>query len=624
MSELYNANSIETLSFKDAIRSRVAMYMGSADNMGVLQCLREIITNSIDEATMGFGNKITVELFKNNRVRITDEGRGCPFGKRDDGTEALEAIYTMAHSGAKFNDKVFQNVAGMNGIGAKGVALSSDDFIVTSFRDGKRAVLKLEKGIKTDFFVEDQIKEIANGKLTGTIVEFVPSQEVYNLEPIHINFEDVKKMCRDWSYLSKGVSFVLIDHISGEKITYLSKNGMLDFMKDNTDKVLHKTPLHITLSENGIEAEIVMAWTNTRTESWHVFTNGLENSEGGTSLTGVKTALTNFFKKKLKGEGSPDILRKGLFYAVSCKVPNPSFANQTKTKVNNPELRGLCQRATTQMLESFEQQHADEFQRVLDLLAKEQKAELAAERARKQVLEAQKEVEKSQKKKYIASDKLKDAEFLGQDATLLIVEGNSAMASVGVARDEKTYGIMCIRGKIINALSNDEEKIYQNEEIKLLLSALNIVPGHYDSRKLRYGRVGVCTDSDSDGYHIGLLLMAALQYLAPQFIEEGRLGWLRSPLYIVKNGKTENYYFTDEEMDAARGHISGVIQRNKGIGSLTPEQAYNSMFTAKNQRFDMFQTSPDARDLLYSLMGKDVEPRTDFIFKNVDFSMIRE
>ena len=170
----YNAQSIETLSFRDAIRTRVAMYMGSADNMGVLQCLREIITNSIDEATMGFGKKITVELFKNNRVRIMDEGRGCPFGKREDGTEALEAIYTMAHSGAKFNDKVFQNVAGMNGIGAKGVALSSDDFIVTSFREGKRAVLKLKDGLKTEFFVEDQPKQANN--ITVTIVEFVPSQ----------------------------------------------------------------------------------------------------------------------------------------------------------------------------------------------------------------------------------------------------------------------------------------------------------------------------------------------------------------------------------------------------------------------------------------------------------------
>lgn len=158
MSVEYNAQSIETLSFRDAIRSRVAMYMGSADNMGVLQCVREIITNSIDEATMGFGKKITVELFKHNRMRISDEGRGCPFGKREDGTEALEAIYTMAHSGAKFNDKIFQNVAGMNGIGAKGVALSSDDFIVTSLREGKRAVLKLTDGIKTEFFIEDQPK----------------------------------------------------------------------------------------------------------------------------------------------------------------------------------------------------------------------------------------------------------------------------------------------------------------------------------------------------------------------------------------------------------------------------------------------------------------------------------
>ena len=619
MSEAYNANSIQTLSFRDAIRSRVSMYMGSADNQGVLQCVREIITNSIDEYTMGYGDRIRVTLDKDNTVTVQDFGRGVPFGLREDGTDALEAIYTMPHSGGKFNDKTYQNVAGMNGIGAKGVALSSDYFLVRSQRDGKIATLILKDGVKQDLTVIDQ-----KTAWSGTFVQFTPSQEVYNLEPININFKDIKKMCEDWSYLCKGLTFELEDKVTGEKVTYYSKNGLVDLMKAKGGKALNKTPLSICLKEGDITAEIAMEWTDSRTETSYVFTNGLENVEGGTSLTGVKTALTNFFKKKLKGEAPPEVLRKGLLYAISCQVPNPSFANQTKTKVNNIELRGLCQRATTQMLESFEQQHADEFQRVLDLLAKEQKAELAAERARKQVLEAQKEVEKSQKKKYIASDKLKDAEFLGQDATLLIVEGNSAMASVGVARDEKTYGIMCIRGKIINALSNDEEKIYQNEEIKLLLSALNIVPGHYDSRKLRYGRVGVCTDSDSDGYHIGLLLMAALQYLAPQFIEEGRLGWLRSPLYIVKNGKTENYYFTDEEMDAARGHISGVIQRNKGIGSLTPEQAYNSMFTAKNQRFDMFQTSPEARELLYNLMGKDVEPRTDFIFKNVDFSMIRE
>ena len=492
----YNAQSIETLSFRDAIRTRVAMYMGSADNMGVLQCLREIITNSIDEATMGFGKRITVDLYKGNRVRIGDEGRGCPFGKRDDGTEALEAIYTMAHSGAKFNDKVFQNVAGMNGIGGKGVALSADEFTVVSYRDGKYAKLELRDGIKTNF--EQGAQTMGDKKRTGTVVEFVPSQEVYNLEPIKINFEEVKKMCRDWSYLSKGISFILTDHTTGESVTYLSKNGMLDFMKDNTDKALHKTPMHITVAENGFEAEIVMEWTNSRIETWHVFTNGLENAEGGTSLTGIKTALTNFFKKKLKGDGSPDVLRKGLFYAVSCKVPNPSFANQTKTKVNNPELRGLCQRATTQMLEEFEYRHGDEFQRILELLTKELKAEAAAERARKQVLEAVKDVEKNQKKKAFASEKLKDAEFLGENSILLIAEGDSAMGGLALGRDHTRYGIMAIKGKIINCLSNPDEKIFENDEIKLLLSAMNIVPGKYDAKKLRYGKLAICTDADSD------------------------------------------------------------------------------------------------------------------------------
>ena len=622
MSVEYNAQSIETLSFRDAIRSRVAMYMGSADNMGVLQCLREIITNSIDEATMGFGKRITVDLYKGNRVRISDEGRGCPFGKRDDGTEALEAIYTMAHSGAKFNDKIFQNVAGMNGIGGKGVALSADEFCVVSYRDGQYARLELRDGIKTNF--EQGTQTMGDKKRTGTVVEFVPSQEVYNLEPIKINFEEVKKMCQDWSYLSKGISFILTDHTTGETVTYLSKNGMLDFMKDHGDKALHKTPLHITVAENGIEAEIVMEWTNSRSENWHVFTNGLENSEGGTSLTGIKTALTNFFKKKLKGDGSPDVLRKGLFYAVSCKVPNPSFANQTKTKVNNPELRGLCQRATTQMLEEFEYRHGDEFQRILELLTKELKAEAAAERARKQVLEAVKDVEKNQKKKAFASEKLKDAEFLGENSILLIAEGDSAMGGLALGRDHTKYGIMAIKGKIINCLSNPDEKIFENDEIKLLLSAMNIVPGKYDAKKLRYGKLAICTDADSDGYHIGLLIMAALAHIAPQFIREGRLCWLRSPLHIVHDGKKETYYFTDEELEQNRHKIKGEIQRNKGLGSLEPEQARESMFNPEYQRLDVMEYSEEAMGLLYSLMGEDVVPRRDFIMTNVDFSEIRE
>lgn len=618
----YNAKSIQQLTFRQGVRKRVGIYLGSADHTGVMAGLLELVNNATDEALVcPAANKIEIEIGP-DWASCRDYGRGMPHGENDFSKEVMINLLTENHSGAKFDDNAYGGKSrGLNGTGSAATCCSSDWFKISSYRDGAEWYMEFEKGIPKWDICQ---KKPLNGKKNGTYICYKPSQEVFSAEPIQFNYKEICEQMKEYSYFNKGITFIIKNATTGETKTYMSQNGLMDFVKENLDKPIHKAPLHYVNSENGIDVEIILQWTSNREERFYLFSNGGENENGGTPITGIKTALTNFFKKKLKGEAQADILRKGLVYVCSVNLKDPIYDGQTKSKITNPELRGLCQRATTQMLESFEQQHAEEFQRVLDLLAKEQKAELAAERARKQVLEAQKEVEKTQKKKYIASDKLKDAEFLGQNATLLVVEGNSAMASVGVARDEKSYGIMCIRGKTINCLSNDEEKIYQNEEIKLLLSALNIVPGHYDGRKLRYGRVGICTDSDSDGYHIGLLLMAALQYLAPQFIEEGRLGWLRSPLYIVKNGKNETYYFTDEEMDAARGHISGIVQRNKGLGSLTEEQAHNSMFNPEYQRFDIFQTSPEARALLCALMGKDVEPRTEFIFKNVDFSTIRE
>lgn len=592
------------------------MYMGSADNQGVLQCVREIITNSIDEATMGFGKKITVELFKNNRVRIMDEGRGCPFGKREDGTEALEAIYTMAHSGAKFNDKVFQNVAGMNGIGAKGVALSSDDFIVTSFREGKRAVLKLTNGIKTDFFVEDQPKQANN--ITGTIVEFVPSQEVYNLEPIKINFEEVKKMCRDWSYLSKGIKFILIDHTTNESVTYLSNNGLIDLMKDNAAKAIHKTPLRITVMENNIEAEIVMEWTEGRHEEWHVYTNGLENSEGGTSLTGIKTALTNFFKKKIKRAENTDIFRKGLYYAVSCKIPNPSFANQTKTKVNNPELRGLCQRATTQMLEQFEREHKDEFDKIIEILSRELKAEIAAERTRQQVLNNEKEQTAAQREKILNVDKLRDARKLGKDSILLLCEGISAGGSMSIGRDANKYGILMLRGKCKNLLNCTIEEGLQNEEVKLFQQALGVIYGHKTQEsQLRYGKIAIASDSDFDGSHIGLLILAMAHIICPNFLTENRIYWLRAPIYKVETRSKNYYYYSEEEFI---NHPDGHIIKYKGLGQMSDNDLKESMFSDEWQRLEPINFSEEGLNDLIKLMGPKVDYRKEFVYNNIDFS----
>ena len=623
----YTANDIQTLDFRTAIRTRIAMYMGSADNQGVLQCVREIITNSIDEATMGYGNKIMIDLYEGNRIKISDQGRGCPFGIREDGTEALEAIFTMAHSGAKFDDKIFQNVAGMNGIGGKGVALSSDLFQVWSYRDGECATLYLKNGIKEKF----EITKLTNGDTSrGTVVEFIPSQEVYNLEPIKFDFEEIKKMCQDWSYLSKGVSFILHNHITNEKITYLSKNGLIDLLTEKGGKIIHKTPLSITIEENGIEAEIVMGWTNNRNEVWHVFTNGLENSEGGTSLTGIKTALTNFFKKKLKGEAHPDVLRKGLFYAVSCKVPNPSFANQTKTKVNNPELRGLCQRATTQMLEEFEYKHNDEFTKILELLTKELKAEQAAERARRQVLEATKDIENEKKKRIVLADKLKDCKVHGSNngSVLAITEGDSALGALVQARPIDTVALMPIRGKIISALKHEQDKILQNEEVKSIFSALGCgFFNKYNSNKLRYQYVAIAADQDPDGKNIGCLLITLFYYMCPQLIEEGRLLWIQMPLFVLKYKDKVLYAFSDYEKNQIIKQYGTPkeLSRKKGIGENSPSETKEAVF-GKQKRW--WQLCPKNNDdfikLINMLMGKDVSERKEYIMKNVDFSTISE
>ena len=606
----YNANDIETLSFLQAVRERVAMYMGSADNQGVLQCAREIITNVLDEKTMGFGSFIIVELDEGNKLTITDEARGVPFGLREDGTEAMEALYTMPHTGGKFNEKIYQNVAGQNGIGAKGVALSSSYFKADSYRDGKHATLILKDGVKQSFTV---VKE--NHK-SGTVVSFIPSQEVYNLEPISIKFEDLKEMCRNWSYLTKGFKFILINKVTGEKVEYLCENGILDFLKDSVTKPIHRVPLYTTINENGIECEIAMQWSSDRREHWYVFTNGLANAEGGTSLTGVKTSLTNFFKKKFKGEVNTEVARNGLFYVINCKIPNPSFANQTKTKVNNPELRGLCQRATTKMLEDFEHYHAAEFEQIINLLTREIKADAVAEKARQAVLNNEKEQEKISKQKIVNVDKLLDARELGENSVLVLCEGDSAGGSMRLGRDVNKYGVLMLRGKCINLLNCPIEEGLNNEEVKLMQQAIGAPYGKKITTP-RYGKYALGVDADFDGSHIALLIIADLAILQPSILVENRLYWLRAPIYVVRTKTKNYYYYTEEEFQA--GHPSGDVLKFKGLGQMSKDDLRNSMFNEATQRLEPIKFSEEGLEVLKKLMGEDVEYRREFIFKNIDF-----
>lgn len=472
--------------------------------------------------------------------------------------------------------------------------------------------------------VDYQEVENTNGIARGTYVKFKPDAEVFNLEPINISFERVCDICKNLSYLTKGLKFTVelaaVNDNPGEIKVFMCEDGLVDLIKDTVKSPVHNTVINYTLSDDTNTIEIALQWAKGREKSY-CFTNGVLNAEGGTPITGIKTSITRTLNKCFKGNLTGELARTGLVYAVSCKVANPSFANQTKTKINNPELRSLADKAFAEAFTKFKDLYPNECKKIEDFLLKEKKAEEAAQRAREKVLEATKDIERNQKKKVFASDKLKDAEFLGEDSILLLVEGNSAASSMAMARDSKKYGILGLRGKCINCLSNPEDKIFENEEIKLLLSAMNIIPGKYDSKKLRYGKIAICVDADSDGYHISLLIMAALRYLAPQFLEEKRLCWLRSPLYIVKNGKKESYYFTDEEFSNAKP--KGEITRAKGLGALSPDQARASMF-GDYQRMDVLEPDPIAISLLEDLMGEEVQPRKDFIFSNIDFSLLRE
>ena len=609
----YGINDIEHLEFREGVRQKISMYLGSDDTEGIYQAFKEIVNNSTDEALMGYGNQIDITVDEEtNCVSIRDYGRGVPFGIRDNGENVLVSIYTTSHTGGKFGKGAYKNSSGLNGIGGSAVCLSSKTFEVISFRDGKNASLSVYEGNVVDY------TEGTTTEDNGTYVRFAPDKTVFKNMNEHYSFERICSEIQNLAYLNKGIKFTVSNF--KEVKEFYSKNGIADFINHKAENALMK-PIICSAKDDRDEVEVAFMWA-TGGEQSYVFVNGLFCPEGGAPITGAKTAITSVIKK-LSGEDlAPELIRKGLIYAINCKVAEPSFANQTKTKINNPNLRTLASQAFREGLQTFAK--SKDCDKILKMLSKFQKAEKAAERARKQVLDTAREIKKNQNKRVFNADKLKDAEFLGEDSTLLIVEGNSAGGAMANARDYKKYGILSLRGKILNPLSNTEERIANNEEIKLILKALNIVPGEYNSKKLRYGKVCICTDSDSDGFHIGLLVMSVLYYFAPEFLFEGRLGWLRSPLYIVKNGKEESYYFTDEEMNAVRGTITGEVQRNKGLGSLSDDQAHRSMFTPEFQRIDTFVLTEESEKLLLELMGDEVAPRKEFIFENVDFSEIRE
>lgn len=621
----YTAENIQHLETREAMRSRIQMYLGSDDTEGIYQALKEIINNSTDEALAGYGKEIDIRLDeKSNTIEVRDYGRGVPFGVVD-GRNILVAIYTESHTGGKFDKGAYKNSSGLNGIGGTAVCMSSYQFLVRSIRDGKVAEATFNEGNLVNYnemSIEKFEKEYGLTGGTGTYIRFRPDEKVFTNAVEGFSYEKICSEIKNISYLNKGIKFI-VEELGGQKTEFYSENGIADFIKDNISKPLMKAPIICSASDGTDELEIAFMYTGGVGESY-VFVNGLYCPEGGSPVTGAKTTITTSMKRLSGKDFDAELIRKGLVYAINCKVANPSFANQTKSKINNPNLRTLASQAFREALEEFA--NGPDFAPIVEMMLKYQKAEKAADKAREAILSQQKKMNDLRKQKVAFLDKLSDAENLGEDSILCIAEGDSAGNAIIAGRDTKKYGVMYLRGKMLNGLKEtNDEKYYANKEIELLIYALGIDVNNYNPKKLRYGKIAICVDADDDGYHIALLILANLYRLCPQFLKENRVYWLRCPLHIAydKNMQPLSWYYTDAELAAAKakGKIKGDLDRIKGLGQLEEADLKATMFsTTGGQKMEQIVYSEEAIKQLCLLMGEDVEPRKEFVMSRIDFS----
>lgn len=610
---------IESITPREHVQLRPYVYAGDCSD--ATQLMIEILGNSIDEFNIGYGNEIIVKIDNDNHIySVQDFGRGFPINElRSDNETTLQASFDVLNTSGKFReDGTYSGVSiGKNGQGGKITNFLSAKMDILSWRRGESEHVWFEDGV----FVKREMNNKTPNDISGTIIAFTPSNKYFSSAIVNLN--KIKTFCDDITCLCPGLTIIL----NGEK--YHHKNGISDMLDKNTDN-------SISIIQNNILGEFKdgkqkmsfgMTYTTSSSSKIICYVN-CGNTLSGPNFTTIKSGITRVLNSWARENGllkekeknlDGNSLQEGLVFVSNITAEQVEYDAQIKTTVTKIDTQFISK--FSHYLEVWLDNNPEDGKIIIEKALLARKASEAAKKAREAVKNKKRVANKV---KILNPDKLKDAEYLGEDSTLLVVEGLSAGASMAVARDVTKYGILMLRGKLINAFTNKDEKLLQNEEIQLLFKALNINPNEkYNPSKLRYGKIAICVDSDSDGHHIALLIMSALQHFCPQFIEEKRLCWLRSPLYIVKNKGKEDYYFTDKEMNEARSSINGEVQRNKGLGSLSAEQARASMF-GKNQHMDILVPTWNAIELLEKLMGSEVACRKDYIFNNIDFSEVKE
>ena len=617
----YNADSIQVKDFRSACRTTPGMYLGADGTEATFNCFLEILNNACDEAIMGRGNEIIVEA-QDNSLSIIDKGAGVPHGKNKDCDEVLIEIYTAAHSSGKFDSSNYSRVRGIHGVGSSAVCVCSTIFDVTTKRDGAEWHLTFKDGLPQSKIA----KRVRATKETGTTIYFEPDKKIFHISEDEPAFDlnRIRNELELTSYFIPNVSFIFRSPVKEE--TFISKNGLKDFAASRITKPLHKNYIYNNKHfDDNVDIEVFAQWTAGKEKSY-VFSNGALNSAGGTPVTGMKAAFTRTINDLSKENFDSDMIRKGLVTIINIKHPHPIYQNQVKDKIQNTELRGYTQTVFTEAIKQWASTNRDELDKIIAILSKEQKADEAAEKARNAILNQEKKEAEQKKRKINTSDKFKDCEKHGQEAMLIICEGNSALGGLMPARDVKTEALYAVRGKVKNLMKHPLDECLENQEVSDIISALGCgIQKRYNSKKLNYGKVAIATDADVDGFAIMCLIATMFYVLMPEFIKEGRLCWLRAPLYRLTKGDKRIFAYDDAELnELKKTHPNWEQGRQKGLGEMTPEDMEASMLHPTDRRLEILtiHDAESAAESLKMLMGEEVEDRRDFLFENVDFSII--
>ncbi|QNJ98109.1 DNA topoisomerase (ATP-hydrolyzing) subunit B [Constantimarinum furrinae] len=635
----YGADSIQALEGMEHVRMRPSMYIGDVGVRGLHHLVYEVVDNSIDEAMGGHCDTIDVWINEDNSVSVKDNGRGIPVDMhKKEGVSALEVVMTKIGAGGKFDKDSYKVSGGLHGVGVSVVNALSENLKATVHRDGKIWEQEYERG-KSMY----PVKAVGETDYRGTIVTFKPDSQIFQ-QSLEYNYDTLASRLRELSFLNKGITITLTDKRHTEENgdfvteTFHSDEGLKEFIRflDGNREPLISDVISMEGEKNDIPVEVAMVYNTSFNENLHSYVNNINTHEGGTHLSGFRRGLTTTLKKyadasgmldKLKFEISGDDFREGLTAIISVKVAEPQFEGQTKTKLGNREVTSAVSQAVSEMLENYLEEHPNDAKTIVQKVILAAQARHAARKAREMV----------QRKTVMSGGglpgKLSDcSEQDPEKCEVFLVEGDSAGGTAKQGRDRNFQAILPLRGKILNVEKAMQHKVFENEEIRNIFTALGVTIGtEEDSKalnleKLRYHKVVIMCDADVDGSHISTLILTFFFRYMKELVEAGYVYIATPPLYLVKKGQKKEYAWSDKQRDELNEQFGGSasIQRYKGLGEMNAEQLWETTMKPDNRtlRQVTIDNGTEADRVFSMLMGDEVPPRREFIEKNAVYANI--